>query len=314
MGMAGSPTPGLMQQAQQAQAMGAGASPVGRQPSAVDGQRATDDSCEARHTQGQTARIAKRRASLRRRHRVFAAKRAGRSRVACTDSRLACRMQPTHDVSCRPPGGTHVRYGLWPCAWGALRLIELGPTLLLSALNLSTVDFSTLRRPTSPYGAAASGHQPAATSQPVDLQSHPQNAAHRLRAAPGPDCARNIRLGLPMAYAARTKNPRPAAESGYVERMSTCRSRSLGRFPRNPQTWRHVGYLSPRRLLVPGRPLHIEHQGLHVTCHTRDIHIQAPCSMPHAGWRMGSRPNATRPARTTKHRSGSRQHTQAMGT
>jgi hypothetical protein len=185
MGMAGSPTPGLMQQAQQAQAMGAGASPVGRQPSAVDGQRATDDSCEARHTQGQTARIAKRRASLRRRHRVFAAKRAGRSRVACTDSRLACRMQPTHDVSCRPPGGTHVRCGLWPCAWGALRLIELGPTLLLSALNLSTVDFSTLRRPTSPYGAAASGHQPArgsAVAPPKCRTSFAGSARARLRA------------------------------------------------------------------------------------------------------------------------------------
>jgi hypothetical protein len=98
---------------------------------------------------------------------------------------------------------------VWPCAWSAVRLIELGPTLSARTSHLSTVDYrpSTLRRPTSPHGAPASSQQPAASSQPVDLQSHPQNAAHRLRAAPGPDCARNIRLGLPMAYAGRTKKP-----------------------------------------------------------------------------------------------------------
>jgi hypothetical protein len=165
MAMAGSPTPGLMQQAQhpqQAQAMGADASSVGRRASTVT--QLSPAAERGSHT-GPPARIAKRRASLRRRHRVFAANRAGRSRVACTDSRLACRMQPTHDVSCRPPGGTHVccgcGCGLWPCAWCAVRLIELGPTRSardVATSHLSTVDYrpSTLRRPTSPHGAAAS--------------------------------------------------------------------------------------------------------------------------------------------------------------
>jgi hypothetical protein len=172
MAMAGSPTPGLMQQAQhpqQAQAMGADASLVGRRASTVT--QLSPAAERGSHT-GPPARIAKRRASLRRRHRVFAANRAGRSRVACTDSRLACRMQPTHDVSCRPPGGTHVccgcGCGLWPCAWCAVRLIELGPTRSardVATSHLSTVDYrpSTLRRPTSPHGAAASSQQPVAT-------------------------------------------------------------------------------------------------------------------------------------------------------
>jgi hypothetical protein len=78
----------------------------------------------------------------------------------------------------------------------------LGSHLSPLDCRLSTLDSAAPNEPTR-----GSSQQPAASSQPVDLQSHPQNAAHRLRAAPGPDCARNIRLGLPMAYAGRTKKP-----------------------------------------------------------------------------------------------------------
>jgi hypothetical protein len=135
--------------------------------------------------------------------------------VACTDSRLACRMQPTHDVACRPPGGTHVCCG---CAsgYGRVHGAQCGLSnwvqhsrLAPLTSRLSTIDprLCGAQRAHTGRQPAASGQQPAASSQPVDLQSHPQNAAHRLRAAPGPDCARNIRLGLPMAYAGRTKKP-----------------------------------------------------------------------------------------------------------
>jgi hypothetical protein len=118
---------------------------------------------------GPPARIAKRRASLRRRHRVFAANRAGRSRVACTDSRLACRMQPTHDVSCRPPGGTHVCCG---CASGCGRVHGARCGLLnwvqhsrLATSRPLTSRLSTIDPRLCGAQRAHTGQQPAASGQ-----------------------------------------------------------------------------------------------------------------------------------------------------
>jgi hypothetical protein len=234
MGMAGSPTPGLMQQAQQAQAMGAGASTFSCRRATGDGRRTT----------------AARRGTHKGRQPEL--RNAAPRYVDVTGCSLPNEpgeagwpaLTVGWHAECSPRTTFLVgrRVGRM-CAVGCGRVhgVLCG---LLNWVQHSCSRLSTSRLSTSRLcGAqrAHTGQQPAATSQPVDLQSHPQNAAHRLRAAPGPDCARNIRLGLPMAYAARTKNPRPAAESGYVERMSTCRSRSLGRFPRNPRSWRHVG-------------------------------------------------------------------------
>jgi hypothetical protein len=99
---------------------------------------------------------------------------------------------------------------VWPCAWSAVRLIELGPTLSardVATSYLATVDHrpSTLRRPTSPHGAAASGQRPAAT--PLICSRTPK-MPHIVCGQRQGQTARNNRLGLPtMAYAGRTKKP-----------------------------------------------------------------------------------------------------------